>query len=136
LLLLGIALADVVTQTWDVGFTLSGSRHDSQYEVIDGSGKPRATRRLNGDEETSLDPPDTISLKARRQGAVVLHCIGLFYMFIAIALVCDECFVPALEVITEVLDLSPDVAGATFMAAGGSAPEFFHLFDRLCPRRQ
>jgi len=46
-------------------------------------------------------------------------------MFMAIALVCDECFVPALEVISEVLNLSPDVAGATFMAAGGSAPEFF-----------
>jgi K+-dependent Na+/Ca+ exchanger-like protein len=51
--------------------------------------------------------------------------MGLFYMFVAIAIVCDECFVPTLEVITEVLGLSPDVAGATFMAAGGSAPEFF-----------
>merc|ERR1719387_286640 len=51
--------------------------------------------------------------------------MGLIYMFIAIAIVCDECFVPALEVITDVLHLSPDVAGATFMAAGGSAPEFF-----------
>merc|ERR1719253_1980976 len=51
--------------------------------------------------------------------------MGLLYMFVAIALVCDECFVPALEVISEVLHLSPDVAGATFMAAGGSAPEFF-----------
>merc|ERR1719262_397634 len=46
-------------------------------------------------------------------------------MFLAIAIVCDECFVPALEVVTEKLQLSPDVAGATFMAAGGSAPEFF-----------
>jgi len=55
----------------------------------------------------------------------LLHVFGLLYMFVAIAIVCDECFVPALEVITEVLELSPDVAGATFMAAGGSAPEFF-----------
>uniref|UniRef100_A0A915E765 Sodium/calcium exchanger membrane region domain-containing protein n=1 Tax=Ditylenchus dipsaci TaxID=166011 RepID=A0A915E765_9BILA len=38
---------------------------------------------------------------------------------------CDEFFVPALAVITEKLDISEDVAGATFMAAGGSAPEFF-----------
>jgi sodium/potassium/calcium exchanger 2 len=30
-----------------------------------------------------------------------------------------------LDIITEKLGLSPDVAGATFMAAGGSAPEFF-----------
>lgn len=50
---------------------------------------------------------------------------GLIYMFIALAIVCDEFFVPALGVITEKLNISEDVAGATFMAAGGSAPEFF-----------
>jgi len=68
---------------------------------------------------------DLFTLEQRRQGAVILHCVGLLYTFIAIAFVCDECFVPALEVITEELNLTPDVAGATFMAAGGSAPEFF-----------
>jgi len=72
-----------------------------------------------------FDPEDQFTLEQRRHGAVLLHCIGLLYMFAAIAIVCDECFVPALEVITEVLNISPDVAGATFMAAGGSAPEFF-----------
>ena len=46
-------------------------------------------------------------------------------MFLALAIVCDDYFVPALEDISEALDLSPDVAGATFMAAGGSAPELF-----------
>ena len=46
-------------------------------------------------------------------------------MFYALAIVCDEYFVPALEVVTDKLALSPDVAGATFMAAGGSAPELF-----------
>lgn len=71
------------------------------------------------------DPKDHFSMKQRRRGAVILHCIGLLYTFAAIAITCDEFFVPALEVITEVLELSPDVAGATFMAAGGSAPEFF-----------
>ena len=60
-----------------------------------------------------------------RDGAVICHVLGMFYMFTALALVCDEFFVPALEVIIEVLDISDDVAGATFMAAGGSAPEFF-----------
>ena len=42
-----------------------------------------------------------------------------------LAIVADEFFVPALEVITESLGLNEDVAGATFMAMGGSAPEFF-----------
>ncbi|CAG0890253.1 unnamed protein product [Darwinula stevensoni] len=46
-------------------------------------------------------------------------------MFVALAVVCDEFFVPALEVIIEKLAISENVAGATFMAAGGSAPELF-----------
>jgi len=37
-------------------------------------------------------------------------------------------FVPALEVITDRVKVSDDVAGATFMAAGGSAPELFTSF--------
>ena len=36
----------------------------------------------------------------------------------AIAVVCDDYFVPSLEVICQRLNLSEDVAGATFMAAG------------------
>ncbi|KAG7238193.1 hypothetical protein INR49_031108 [Caranx melampygus] len=47
------------------------------------------------------------------------------YMFCALALVCDDYFVPSLEKICERLQLSEDVAGATFMAAGSSAPELF-----------
>merc|ERR1711997_832004 len=60
-----------------------------------------------------------------KHGAVILHIIGIVYMFYALALVCDHYFVPSLDVITEKLGITPDVAGATFMAAGGSAPELF-----------
>ncbi|XP_078532080.1 sodium/potassium/calcium exchanger 2 isoform X2 [Lissotriton helveticus] len=70
-------------------------------------------------------PEDIFSLEDRRRGAVVLHIFGMVYMFIALAIVCDEFFVPSLTVITEKLAISDDVAGATFMAAGGSAPELF-----------
>ncbi|XP_040436164.1 sodium/potassium/calcium exchanger 2 isoform X2 [Falco naumanni] len=70
-------------------------------------------------------PEDLFSLEERRKGAVILHIIGMIYMFIALAIVCDEFFVPSLTVITEKLAISDDVAGATFMAAGGSAPELF-----------
>uniref|UniRef100_A0A9J8A795 Solute carrier family 24 member 2 n=2 Tax=Cyprinus carpio TaxID=7962 RepID=A0A9J8A795_CYPCA len=70
-------------------------------------------------------PEDLFTLEERRQGAVMLHMFGMMYMFIALAIVCDEFFVPALTVITEKLEISDDVAGATFMAAGGSAPELF-----------
>ncbi|XP_016015913.2 sodium/potassium/calcium exchanger 2 isoform X3 [Rousettus aegyptiacus] len=70
-------------------------------------------------------PKDIFSLEERRKGAIILHVIGMIYMFIALAIVCDEFFVPSLTVITEKLGISDDVAGATFMAAGGSAPELF-----------
>lgn len=44
---------------------------------------------------------------------------------VGVAIICDDFFVPSLEAISDKLDLSEDVAGATFMAAGSSAPELF-----------
>ncbi|XP_031668637.1 sodium/potassium/calcium exchanger 1-like isoform X2 [Oncorhynchus kisutch] len=70
-------------------------------------------------------PEDLFTVDQRRQGWVTLHILGMVYMFVSLAIVCDEFFVPALGVITVKLDISDDVAGATFMAAGGSAPELF-----------
>uniref|UniRef100_A0A8C0W0Y1 Sodium/potassium/calcium exchanger 1 n=1 Tax=Castor canadensis TaxID=51338 RepID=A0A8C0W0Y1_CASCN len=70
-------------------------------------------------------PPDLFSVEERQQGWVALHIFGMMYVFVALAIVCDEYFVPALGVITDKLQISEDVAGATFMAAGGSAPELF-----------
>ncbi|XP_069851211.1 sodium/potassium/calcium exchanger 1 isoform X2 [Dipodomys merriami] len=70
-------------------------------------------------------PPDLFSVEERQQGWVTLHIFGMMYVFVALAIVCDEYFVPALGVITDKLQISEDVAGATFMAAGGSAPELF-----------
>ncbi|CAJ1086337.1 sodium/potassium/calcium exchanger 2-like isoform X2 [Xyrichtys novacula] len=79
----------------------------------------------NSNESKGEYPRDLFTRAERRKGAVVLHMFGMIYMFIALAIVCDEFFVPALTVITEKLTISDDVAGATFMAAGGSAPELF-----------
>ncbi|XP_034757164.1 sodium/potassium/calcium exchanger 2-like isoform X5 [Etheostoma cragini] len=83
----------------------------------------KSTAQFN--ESQGEYPPDLFTREERRQGAVVLYIFGMIYMFIALAIVCDEFFVPALTVITEKLSISDDVAGATFMAAGGSAPELF-----------
>ncbi|XP_039725286.1 sodium/potassium/calcium exchanger 2 isoform X2 [Pteropus medius] len=93
---------------------------------------PQPPLPQEGKSENSTDhraqgdyPKDIFSLEDRRKGAIILHVIGMIYMFIALAIVCDEFFVPSLTVITEKLGISDDVAGATFMAAGGSAPELF-----------
>uniref|UniRef100_A0A6I8N328 Solute carrier family 24 member 3 n=1 Tax=Ornithorhynchus anatinus TaxID=9258 RepID=A0A6I8N328_ORNAN len=70
-------------------------------------------------------PRDIFTNEDRRRGAVILHVLCAMYMFYALAIVCDDFFVPSLEKICERLHLSEDVAGATFMAAGSSAPELF-----------
>uniref|UniRef100_A0A671YK50 Sodium/potassium/calcium exchanger 3-like n=1 Tax=Sparus aurata TaxID=8175 RepID=A0A671YK50_SPAAU len=70
-------------------------------------------------------PEDIFTKEQRKKGAVVLHALCAIYMFYALAIVCDDYFVPSLEKISENLQLSEDVAGATFMAAGSSAPELF-----------
>ncbi|KAJ8288662.1 hypothetical protein COCON_G00013210 [Conger conger] len=89
-----------------------------------------------GDNETAVEknctepaihefPEDVFTNNQRKQGAVLLHILAALYMFLALAIVCDDFFVTSLEKICEKLHLSEDVAGATFMAAGSSAPELF-----------
>ena len=56
---------------------------------------------------------------------IVGYLVGIVYLFLGLAIVCDDFFVGSLEVISDKLHLSEDVAGATFMAAGSSAPELF-----------
>ncbi|KAJ7996631.1 hypothetical protein DPEC_G00239050 [Dallia pectoralis] len=70
-------------------------------------------------------PADIFTKEQLKHGAVLLHVLCAIYMFYALAIVCDDYFVPSLEKISENLQLSEDVAGATFMAAGSSAPELF-----------
>ena len=77
------------------------------------------------EEKAPLFPSDLFTVQQRQRGAVILHVMGVVYMFVALAIVCDEFFVPSLDVIIEKLEIADDVAGATFMAAGGSAPELF-----------
>ncbi|XP_049880616.1 probable sodium/potassium/calcium exchanger CG1090 [Pectinophora gossypiella] len=60
---------------------------------------------------------------ARRHGGLIIHVLVCVFTFIGLAIVCDEYFVSSLDRICEELKLAPDVAGATFMAAGSSAPE-------------
>lgn len=56
---------------------------------------------------------------------VFYHFFVASYMCFALALLCEDFFVAALDIIIMKMDLPPDVAGATFMAAGTSSPELF-----------
>lgn len=70
-------------------------------------------------------PSDVMTQQQRQKGGVALHVFLAFYMVLAIAVACEDYFVPSLEQITDKLQMNSDVAGATLMAVGSSAPEFF-----------
>ncbi len=78
--------------------------------------------------ESTLEDSD------RRLGSAELECnedklmvlpymLLILYCFLGLAIICDDYFEPVLSRLSEVFGLSEDVAGATFMAAGSSAPE-------------
>jgi len=56
---------------------------------------------------------------------LIVPALGLIVSFYLLARICDLFFVESLEIIAEKLKMSSDVAGATLMAIGTSAPEFF-----------
>ncbi|CAH1112553.1 unnamed protein product [Psylliodes chrysocephalus] len=68
-------------------------------------------------------PHPIMGPSTRKHGGLIIHVLVAMYMFLGLAIVCDEYFVASLDRICEELKMSPDVAGATFMAAGSSAPE-------------
>nr|XP_057939595.1 sodium/potassium/calcium exchanger 3-like isoform X3 [Doryrhamphus excisus] len=51
-------------------------------------------------------PADLFTNRERTEGAVALHVLCTIYMFCALALVCDDYFVPSLEKICEAVKLS------------------------------
>ncbi|XP_030010306.1 sodium/potassium/calcium exchanger 3 isoform X2 [Sphaeramia orbicularis] len=124
----GLGLATVI---WLVQVIQApGSESSGFWSGVSG-GTPRWTRRLmqetSDNESLTINefPKDIFNKEERKNGAVCLHALCAIYMFYALAIVCDDYFVPSLEKISENLHLSEDVAGATFMAAGSSAPELF-----------
>lgn len=85
------------------------------------------THKLKNCTPPSIEefPNDFFNQRQRQHGAVIVNFAAAFYMFWAIAIVCDDYFVPCLEIICDKMGLQSDVAGATFMALGSSAPELF-----------
>lgn len=83
----------------------------------------------NATDPPTVDPEcEAILAKQADPGWLAIFMgIGVLYMFLALAIACDEFFVPSLEEMSSPrrMNLSMDVAGATLMAAGGSAPELF-----------
>ncbi|XP_068688374.1 sodium/potassium/calcium exchanger 4-like isoform X2 [Montipora foliosa] len=124
-LFFGWSFDDRIDETAGIPITLSG-------ELSDGSFTRRDLLAREKDEPKNCTPPsiaefpkDLFNQHQRRLGAVIIHFLVAFYMSWGIAIVCDDYFVPCLELIADKMGLQSDVAGATFMAFGSSAPELF-----------
>jgi hypothetical protein len=76
-------------------------------------------------------PEDLFTQSQRTHGAVLVHVAAAVYLIIALGSICDDYFVPVLEILCEALNLKPDVAGATFMAAGKYGREYVIYINAL-----
>ncbi|XP_050360489.1 sodium/potassium/calcium exchanger 3-like isoform X1 [Nymphalis io] len=70
-------------------------------------------------------PSDGLTRFHRQHGFILIHCLLAVYCFLLLGTVCEQYFVPAIEIICERLNMEADIAGATFMAAASSSPELF-----------
>eukprot|EP00440_Ansanella_granifera_P027273 gb/GFBE01029623.1/.p1 GENE.gb/GFBE01029623.1/~~gb/GFBE01029623.1/.p1 ORF type:complete len:577 (+),score=136.24 gb/GFBE01029623.1/:1-1731(+) len=95
-------------------------------------------RRLNSTaavtvevDSVSLYPPDLLLNEpyfeepTGKKFLALLHVVGMVYMLLGLNTVCDCYFAGSIDNLCDAWEMTPDVAGATFMAAGGSAPELF-----------
>ncbi|KAH6926603.1 hypothetical protein HPB50_019911 [Hyalomma asiaticum] len=112
--------------------TSTGRNASNNATKASGEEQDKLKNKTKGEEEIDCIrpayhefPPDLFSHEARAKGGVVVHILVVLYMFYALAVVCDDYFIASLEECCARLNLSEDVAGATFMAAGSSAPELF-----------
>jgi len=121
-LVLGAVVVGILWKT--LSPPLSGQTLDNPVQgSLESDALSTAKRRLLQDY-----PKSAFTYEQLSNGAVGFYFAGMCYMFVALAVVCDEFFVPALEILTKRLKISDEVGGATFMAAGGSAPELFTSF--------
>ena len=91
---------------------------------------PAPSLNMNCVEPSINEFPGDFMTQSQRlkHGGVVVHVLLAIYLFIALALVCDDYFIPSLKEVITKLKLHSDIGGTTLMAAGSSAPEFFTSF--------
>ncbi|XP_033756814.1 sodium/potassium/calcium exchanger 3-like [Pecten maximus] len=117
---------------WDrlglLKFDRSTDDRGDSAQVVDTWASRVESRHLTGLENCTPRaveqfPKGLFSQEDRVRGGITIHILVSLYMFLGFAYLCDDYFVPSLEIICDTLQIQSDVAGATFMAAGSSAPE-------------
>ncbi|KAF7268022.1 hypothetical protein GWI33_018823 [Rhynchophorus ferrugineus] len=71
------------------------------------------------------DYPFFMSEEVQRKGGIVVCFLIAIYCFTLLAIVCDKYFLPSIERLCEVLNISADVGAATLMSVATSCPELF-----------
>lgn len=106
----------------------------AEEEEDHATGTQRWLAGENPDDELQDDNQDDTDIMDKpwmKNGGWILLVIGTLAMFYGLAVVVEDFFVPALNVMCDRFDIPDDVAGATFMAAGASSPEMFSAFISL-----
>ncbi|KAM3968438.1 sodium/potassium/calcium exchanger 5 [Aphomia sociella] len=94
----------------------------TRTEVVDGVVKQVECIDVSSSESF----PDSIFTEEQLQnGAFLLYVLFGIYTFTLLAIVCNDYFIPSVELICEDLKIPQDVAAATFMSVATSFPEFF-----------
>lgn len=94
----------------------------TRLEVVDGV--LQELECLNRDSVDSF-PESVFEDEQLRRGAVILYMLFGIYAFTLLAIVCNDYFIPCVELICEDLKIPQNVAAATFMSVATSCPEFF-----------
>ena len=91
-----------------------------------------------GASSASSTPPTCSAASQNKSGFFMLHVVGVLYTFVAIAIVCDDFFVPALEVLVRAgyEPSTNDVAGATFIGRGRVRAGALHRRSSACSSRR
>ena len=112
--LLGLAVWEAAS------FGLYGGAVGSYDGATGGHQHGRSLLAVNSSGDDDVDVLNTCAYEEDNLPGlwIFFYIVVIYNIFLGIAILCDDHFVPLLEAITEVLDLSEDVAGATFMAAG------------------
>ena len=71
------------------------------------SNSTNATEEAGGDP---LFPPELFTPEQIKNGAVGFYILGVIFMFLALAIVCEEFFVPSLGVVIGKIGSSKDMA--------------------------
>ncbi|KAJ6215923.1 hypothetical protein RDWZM_010423 [Blomia tropicalis] len=109
---------------------LNNLTNDLQHIIMNGpitASSSSSSSQLVAKRSSAINefPPDFMNEKVREKGGFIIHILIFCYLSLVLAVICDFYFLKSLELISDALNIPSDIAGATFMAIGTSAPELF-----------